>query len=266
MSVKIDKIINEVEDYIKHFGRFYTDKVYIESSLEIKPLYTSKEEEIIRVKETASNKIESSVEVDLFGNAVEQKEQWEFSQDIDELNSQICNCVKCSLGNTRTKFVFGVGNPKADIVFVGEAPGADEDQQGEPFVGRAGQLLNKILAAMGFKREEVYICNILKCRPPGNRNPMPIEIETCESYLKHQLDLIKPKIIIALGKVAAETLLKKKEPLNKLRGKIHMYNGIRMMVTFHPAALLRNPQWKRPTWEDMQEVKKLYEQLKDKNN
>ncbi|MGH2575375.1 MAG: uracil-DNA glycosylase, partial [Ignavibacteria bacterium] len=139
---------------------------------------------------------------------------------------------------------------------------AEEDLQGEPFVGRAGQLLNKILEATGFKREEVYICNILKCRPPGNRNPQPEEIETCTPYLDYQLQLIKPKIIIALGRVAAETLLKTRLPLTKLRGKIHYYKGFKTFVTFHPAALLRNPQWKRPTWEDMQQFKKIYAELK----
>jgi DNA polymerase len=157
--------------------------------------------------------------------------------------------------------VFGVGNPKADLVLVGEAPGADEDAQGEPFVGRAGQLLNKILESVGLKREEVYICNILKCRPPGNRNPMPDEIEKCLPYLKLQIELINPKLILALGKFAAEALLKIKDPLNKMRGKTFYYNGIKTMVTFHPAALLRNPQWKRPTWEDMQDIKKIYDEL-----
>jgi DNA polymerase len=155
-----------------------------------------------------------------------------------------------------------VGNPNADVVLIGEAPGADEDAKGEPFVGRAGQLLNKILSSIGFEREEVYICNILKCRPPGNRNPMPDEIENCEPYLKQQLKILKPKLILCLGKFAAETLLKTKLPLNKFRGKVHYYNGIKTMVTFHPAALLRNPQWKRPTWEDMQAFKELYDELK----
>ena len=161
----------------------------------------------------------------------------------------------------RTNFVFGVGNPKADVVVIGEAPGADEDAQGEPFVGRAGQLLNKILEATGFKREEVFICNILKSRPPGNRNPLPEEVEVCKPYLDKQLKLINPKLILLLGKVAAESLLKTKEPLNKLRGKTHDYKGWKVRVTFHPAALLRNPNWKRPTWEDMQQFRDMYEEI-----
>ena len=148
-------------------------------------------------------------------------------------------------------------------MLIGEAPGADEDARGEPFVGRAGQLLNKIIEATGFKREEVFICNILKCRPPGNRNPLPEEVEKCRPYLEKQLGLLKPKLILLLGRVAAESLLKTKEPLNKLRGKVHDYKGFKVMITFHPAALLRNPQWKRPTWEDMKQFKTLYEELKE---
>jgi DNA polymerase len=272
VSADLDKILNDAENYIKNIGKFYKDKLYIEQAE--KNIYFKEKEikldtiasQVMDKGISRSPKAEKQTVVDLFGNVIEQKEDWEFTETLDDMNSRICNCMKCVLGQTRTKFVFGVGNPYADIVMVGEAPGADEDQQGEPFVGRAGQLLNKILVATGFTREEVYICNILKCRPPGNRNPMPDEIEKCEPYLKYQLELIKPKIILALGKVAAETLLKKREPLNKMRGKIHTYNGIKMMVTFHPAALLRNPQWKRPTWEDMQEFKKIYEQLKDKKN
>ncbi|NOS86173.1 MAG: uracil-DNA glycosylase [Ignavibacteria bacterium] len=172
--------------------------------------------------------------------------------------------MKCGLGKLRNNFVFGVGNPNADVVVIGEAPGADEDAQGEPFVGRAGQLLNKILEATGFKREEVFILNILKCRPPGNRNPAPDEAELCRPYLEKQLKLINPKLLLLLGKVASETLLKTKEPLNKLRGKVHDYKGWKLMITFHPAALLRNPNWKRPTWEDMQQFKALYEEMTGK--
>jgi DNA polymerase len=217
-------------------------------------------------------------EVDLFGNPVVYKEEgtnvhmlhpypdepWVGAKSLAELNQMICNCTKCPLGHTRTKFVFGVGNPKAEVVVVGEAPGADEDLQGEPFVGRAGQLLNKILEAIHFKREEVYICNILKCRPPNNRDPLPEEIDTCEPHLWKQLELIKPKMILCLGRVAGQTLLRTTEPLGSLRGKMHEYRGIPLMVTYHPAALLRNPNWKRPTWEDVQKFRKLYDEMKSK--
>jgi len=192
-------------------------------------------------------------------------EPWVAAKNLDELNSMICNCVKCSLGNTRIKFVFGVGNPNADIVFVGEAPGADEDAQGEPFVGRAGQLLNKILEAIQFKREEVYICNILKCRPPNNRDPQPEEIDACEPHLWKQLELMQPKIIVCLGRVAAQTLLRTTDGLNMMRGKIHDYRGIKLVVTYHPAALLRNPNWKKPTWEDVQWIRKMYDEMKLKS-
>jgi uracil-DNA glycosylase len=189
-------------------------------------------------------------------------EPWVAATSLDELNSMICNCVKCPLGQTRIKFVFGVGNANADIVFVGEAPGADEDAQGEPFVGRAGQLLNKILEAIHFKREEVYICNILKCRPPNNRDPLPEEVDACEPHLWKQLEILKPKIIVCLGRIAAQTLLRTNDSLGNMRGKIHNYRGIKLVVTYHPAALLRNPNWKKPTWEDVQWIRKMYDEMK----
>jgi DNA polymerase len=273
---EIDFLISETEKLLNNINSLYPFQIYIDN--ENKSLQNALPEETIAVKEKKTEyKVKSEeavtekdskivIEKDLFGNNVKYKEDWEFAEDLNLLNEKICTCVKCPLGGTRTKFVFGVGNHKADIVVIGEAPGADEDRQGEPFVGRAGQLLNKILAAVEFKREEVFICNILKCRPPGNRNPLPEEIEQCEPYLKAQLNMIKPKLILLLGKVAADTLLHLNQPLNKMRGKVHFYNGIKTMVTFHPAALLRNPNWKRPTWEDMQEFKKLYEELKSKKN
>ncbi len=192
-------------------------------------------------------------------------EPWSSAATIEDLNAQICNCQKCALGATRTKFVFGVGNPHAEIVLIGEAPGADEDAQGEPFVGRAGQLLNKILEAIRLKREEVYICNILKCRPPGNRDPQADEVAQCEPYLWKQLELIKPKIILCLGRISAQVLLKTSDSLTKLREQVHTYRGIPLMVTFHPAALLRNPNWKRPTWEDVQKFRTLYDELHAKS-
>jgi DNA polymerase len=184
------------------------------------------------------------------------------STTLADLNKNICTCQKCPLGSTRTNFVFGVGNPQAGLVLVGEAPGADEDLKGEPFVGRAGQLLNKILEAINFKREEVYICNILKCRPPNNREPLPDEVTQCEPHLWKQLELINPKIILCLGRVAAQVLLKTNDSLTKMRGTMHDYHGIKLMVTYHPAALLRNPNWKRPTWEDVQKLRKEYDAMR----
>jgi len=191
-------------------------------------------------------------------------EAWGQATTLDALDKQICTCIKCPLGHTRTNFVFGVGSPTATLMLIGEAPGADEDAQGEPFVGRAGQLLNKILDAIHFKREEVYICNILKCRPPGNRKPAQEEVEQCLPYLRKQVELIKPKVILCLGLTAAENLLQTTESLSSLRGRVLEYAGTPLMVTYHPAALLRNPNWKRPTWEDVQAVRKLHDELLQK--
>ena len=188
-------------------------------------------------------------------------EAWGNATSLEAMNAQICTCTKCGLGHTRTKFVFGVGNSNATLMLVGEAPGADEDAQGEPFVGRAGQLLNKILEAIQFKREDVYICNILKCRPPNNRKPQADEVELCIPYLKKQIQLVQPKVILCLGLTAAENLLGATESLTRLRGRVMKYEGIPLMVTYHPAALLRNPNWKRPAWEDVQAVRKLHDEL-----
>ena len=187
-------------------------------------------------------------------------EDWVNAGSLESLEQMISTCQKCPLGQTRTKFVFGVGNPNADIVVIGEAPGAEEDARGEPFVGAAGQLLNKILAAIQLRREDVYIANILKSRPPGNRTPERFEVEQCMPYLLKQLDLIRPRFILVLGLTAANTLLNRKAKMGELRGAVHDFHGIKVVVTYHPAALLRNQQWKRPTWEDVQMLKRLYDE------
>jgi DNA polymerase len=161
-------------------------------------------------------------------------------ESLEEFEQRISGCQKCTLGKTRTNFVFGDGDPHSKIVFIGEAPGKDEDQQGIPFVGRAGKLLDEILSATGFNRREVYICNILKCRPPENRDPLPEEVAQCEPYLWRQLEIIQPKMIVALGRVAAQTLLKTDLALNKLKMTYHTYRGIPFYITYHPAAILRN--------------------------
>lgn len=192
---------------------------------------------------------------------VQPDEPWAAQESLEGFESAIHQCLKCPLGHTRTKFVFGVGNPGATLMLVGEAPGADEDLQGEPFVGRAGQLLNKILEAIHFRRDEVYICNILKCRPPGNRKPQSNEVDQCLPYLRKQIALIKPKLILCLGLTAAENLLKTTESLGNLRGRVLHYEGTPLMVTYHPAALLRNPNWKRPAWEDVQAARALHDRL-----
>ncbi|CAG0929870.1 partial Type-4 uracil-DNA glycosylase, partial [Planctomycetaceae bacterium] len=164
------------------------------------------------------------------------------------------DCVRCQLGNQRTNLVFGVGNPRARLVFIGEAPGREEDLKGEPFVGEAGQLLTKIIQAMGFARNDVYICNVLKCRPPGNRNPHHDEIVQCAPFMLRQVKAIGPEVVVALGTFAAQTLLATKEPISALRGRFHDYHGIPLMPTFHPAFLVRNPERKREVWEDMKKV------------
>jgi len=183
------------------------------------------------------------------------------SLSLDEIRQVLGECTRCKLHAHRTQIVFGVGNPKADLVFVGEAPGADEDAQGEPFVGRAGQLLTRMIEAIGLKREQVYICNVLKSRPPNNRTPEPDEIAACEPFLIAQLKAIQPKLICALGAIAASNLLKTKVPLGKLRGTFHDYHGIPLLVTYHPAYLLRNPNEKKTAWQDLQQLQREYTRL-----
>ncbi len=178
---------------------------------------------------------------------------------LTELREHIGDCTRCKLhGLGRRQIVFGVGNPEADLMFVGEAPGADEDIQGEPFVGRAGQLLTKIIEAIGLKRSDVYIANILKCRPPGNRNPEPDEVATCEPFLSRQIDIIHPKVIVALGSFAAKALLRSDAPISRIRGHVFDYRGgAKLIPTFHPAFLLRSPERKRDVWEDMKKVRAI---------
>jgi len=180
---------------------------------------------------------------------------------LEMLEMEVISCKMCPLYKTRNNLVFGVGSAEAKVVFVGEAPGYEEDMQGLPFVGRAGSLLTKIIEAMGYKRKHVYIANILKCRPPNNRNPLPTEILACEENIKRQLDIIKPEVICTLGKFASQTLLRTQESISKLRGNFYTYQGIKLMPTFHPAYLLRNPQDKKLVWHDM---KKIIAELKRK--
>ncbi|MBN1569602.1 MAG: uracil-DNA glycosylase [Acidobacteria bacterium] len=176
-------------------------------------------------------------------------------ESLDAIRKELGDCRRCKLAPTRTNIVFGAGNPHADLMFVGEAPGADEDEQGLPFVGRAGQLLTKIIESTGMRRDDVYICNILKCRPPGNRNPETDEIASCEQFLFRQIAAVKPKIICALGAFGAQTLLRTTQPIGRLRGQLIDYRGAKLVATFHPAYLLRNPIEKRKVWEDMQIVR-----------
>jgi len=177
------------------------------------------------------------------------------SAQLAQIAAEASTCTRCQLAQGRNKVVFGSGDPRAELMLVGEGPGAEEDRQGLPFVGAAGELLTRILQAMELTREEVYIANIVKCRPPGNRDPQPDEVAACNGYLTAQIELVAPRILVALGRVAAQTLLGNTTALGRLRGRWHEVQGIPTMVTYHPAALLRDPDLKRPTWEDLQQVR-----------
>ena len=216
--------------YLKQIRDLYGDELYLESDPNIKNIPTVS---------NSSNDYESN---------------------LNSFNNQINQCQKCSLGGTRNNLVFGVGDPNASLLLVGEAPGEQEDIKGEPFVGRAGKLLDKILLAINRSRDkDVYICNVLKCRPPENRNPLPNEVKECEPYLIHQINLIKPKLIVALGRVAGMTLLNVDNSLKSMRGIIHDYNGTPLIVTYHPAALLRNSNWKPEAWKDFKWIRSIIE-------
>lgn len=184
---------------------------------------------------------------------------------LDAVAKAVASCTRCPLYATATNPVPGQGNPNAALMIVGEAPGATEDEQGLAFVGAAGQLLTKILGAVNLERDEVFICNVLKHRPPGNRNPMPDEVTACSPYLVRQFELIRPRAILALGTFAAQTLLQTKLAIGKLRNQVHRYHGVPLIVTYHPAALLRNPSWKRPTWEDVQLVRRILDSTVDRS-
>ena len=188
---------------------------------------------------------------DLFGTSVGKL------GSLKEIADVVAECTRCPLYASATNPVPGEGNPAAELVCVGEAPGEKEDLSGRPFVGQSGELLTRILAAISLRREDVFICNVLKHRPPGNRNPLPEEVVACSPYLVQQLELIRPKVIVAFGTFAAQTLLNTKIPIGKLRGSVHRYHGVPLIVTYHPAALLRNPAWKRPTWEDVQLARRI---------
>lgn len=194
---------------------------------------------------------DTSVDVERLQNLGRARSAMEDKETLEGIRSDLGDCRRCGLCRSRTNIVFGTGNPDARLVFVGEGPGHDEDITGEPFVGRAGRLLDRIIAAMKLSREAVYICNIVKCRPPENRNPLPDEIESCIPFLERQIDAVAPEFICTLGAVATRALLRTGAPVSRLRGRFHNYRGIRVMPTYHPAFLLRYPEKKRETWEDM---------------
>jgi uracil-DNA glycosylase family 4 len=200
---------------------------------------------------------------DCSGQSLAKLEKWgqapqSFSETLEDIAADLGDCRRCRLARERTCIVFGEGNPRAKLVFVGEGPGFEEDRQGKPFVGAAGQLLSRIIEAIKLTRSQVYICNIIKCRPPGNRNPEPDEINTCSPFLERQIAAIQPDFICALGTFAAQTLLKTATPISRLRGRFHQYQGLKVLPTYHPAYLLRNPAKKRDVWEDMKMLMKEY--------
>ncbi len=243
-------IAKKLENYLNFLkenfgGLIYSDYFYATENL------NEKVEERIESK-TYQPKLSHSLDIFTID------EDWHTCNSLIELEKKIKTCMKCELGKTRTNFVFGVGNPKSEIMFIGEAPGADEDIQGLPFVGRAGQLLTKLLKLVGIERQSIYICNILKCRPPKNRKPLPSEIEMCKPYLIKQIELVQPKVIVALGSTAVEGLLNLKKKMSELRGNILSFNKIPVIVTYHPAALLRNPNWEKDFIEDLNILKNKF--------
>ena len=251
----MDKVKNYILEALKDQKEIFGDLLF-EPEVKIK---IEEHKEIKSDKWQVAEKTEVKKESNLF------MEDFQKAGSVTELYDLIHGCLKCSLGKTRKSFVFGDGNPNADVMLIGEAPGADEDEQGIPFVGKAGKKLNEILNAINFEREEVYIANIVKCRPPNNRNPLPEEMETCIPYLYKQIELVKPKVILCLGLVASHALLQNKATLTSLRGNVYEFNNIKVMATYHPAALLRNPNWKRGCWEDVQKFRKLYDELVKRN-
>ncbi|MCX7876962.1 MAG: uracil-DNA glycosylase [Melioribacteraceae bacterium] len=250
----MEELKKQLIELLKDQQLIFGDDLFENINLDI---YEKPKKELA-IKFVQDETIEKNKELNLIGLTLE---EFQKAENLEELNSLISNCQLCPLGKTRNKFVFGVGNPNANAMLIGEAPGADEDLQGEPFVGRAGKLLTDILKAINFTRDEVYIANILKCRPPGNRDPLPSEMETCMPYLLKQIELIKPKVILCLGRIAANGLLNKKLTLSALRENVYDFYGIKVVVTYHPAALLRNPNWKKGCWEDVKKFRKLYDEL-----
>jgi DNA polymerase len=239
----------------------YEKEVYGAFALSESPVIT--QEKTVETTQDESN-VEEETEEYISNESKQPKtleEKLEACSSLEELRDLCKSAEELKTDLENTNLVFGVGNSSADLMIVGEAPGHEEDRQGEPFVGKAGQLLNKILKAIDFEREDVYIANILKHRPPGNRNPNPDERLRSLPYLIRQIDLIDPKIILCVGKVSGTTLLKKEDSLRNLRGQFYPFRGAELTVTYHPAALLRNPQWKRPTWDDVQKVRKRYDEL-----
>lgn len=254
----IDDIIDFLENEKSLYGAFTPPE------LQIEPDAAESESEINKIQKTEPGKVkaeEAQEPETTYQPKLSLNERLDQCKTLDELRQLCENAEELKTDLENTNLVFGVGNPKADLMIIGEAPGQEEDKQGEPFVGAAGRLLNKILKAINFDRDDVYIANILKHRPPGNRNPSGEERRRSLPYLLRQIDLINPKIILCVGKVSGTTLLNRDDTLRNMRGSFHNFREAKLTVTYHPAALLRNPQWKRPAWEDVQMVRKKYDEL-----
>lgn len=245
---ELEQILEDLRKYIEYHRALGIEYLLAKPRM-VEVISASIEEDEMKLRQPAKATIDANHQMNIFDSAYKK-------QTLEEIKEEIGDCTRCKLHHGRTNIVFGEGNPKARLVFVGEGPGRDEDIQGQPFVGRAGQLLTKIINAMGLKRSDVYICNVVKCRPPANRTPEQDEIATCQQFLIKQLRAIDPAVIVCLGSVAAQSVLNTKARLGELRGNFHTYGRARLMVTYHPAALLRNPAFKKPLWEDMQLVMK----------
>lgn len=282
MKTSIDSLLNNIETKLSEESQKFGDIVLSEEA--IKEMYSLKTFKTIRKSkplvhnvvaqnsqyQTQNSQLVNQNTSQYPSQSLPQKSvnidksvvnpNWIKSENLVVLNDNIKNCLSCGLGLGRTNFVFGSGNPKAKIMIIGEAPGADEDAEGLPFVGRAGQLLTKIIESIQLTRDEVYIANIIKCRPPNNRRPNEEEVIECEPYLLKQIDIINPEFILALGLTAVDTLTKSKNKMQDVRGNILNYHGRKLLVTYHPAALLRNPNWKRFVWEDVKNLRRMYDE------
>lgn len=260
-------IRNKIQAYFEYTSEIYGEELLLDRAINLK--HDNNKAETVKTESIKPYKAaEITKENKFVKTSLSIIPNWNESENITILKDRISNCMECPLGETRNNFVFGTGNPDADIMVIGEAPGADEDDQGKPFVGRAGQLLTKILESVNLSREEVFIANIIKCRPPNNRRPVKEEVDKCEPYLKKQIELIKPAFILSLGLTSVDTLLKKTHKMSEIRGKIMDYHNIKMITTYHPAALLRNQEWKKFVWDDIRFLRKLYDEyliLKDKS-
>ncbi len=256
LEYELKEIVEELKKHYEFQKSMGVQRVYVKKETAKENAPKIPEKEPTRHQKTVASKESDKEDIIKIEDKVDLFDASSKRMTLEEIREEVGDCTRCKLHEGRTNLVFGEGNPNARLVFVGEGPGRDEDLQGRPFVGRAGKLLTKIIEAMGFKREDVYICNVVKCRPPNNRTPEPDEMATCEQFLFKQIRAIQPEVIVCLGATASQSILKSKASLGSLRGKFHIYGNTKLMVTYHPAALLRNPNFKKPLWEDMQVVMK----------